>query len=247
MSSPLYSFLVAGFGLACLVTAQTAASGLTGTWTTKSKSVLTGSGFYDPVNEKFIEPTLTGISYSFTDDGWYEEAYYRAVSNPTTPACPQGIIQWQHGTYTINPNGSLSLSPIAVDGRQLQSNPCEYKTSIYTRYNQSEYFERYSVYIDPYHNVLRLDLYEFDGTPMNPMYIAYNPPEMLPTQTLNPTTASSTGAAATATSNSKRSVEEVQPLNYRVIQKRAEPINADRWWWIGVGMTLVGSVGYFCF
>lgn len=54
---------------------------LTGTWRSKSGAVLTGPGFYDPVNEKFIEPALTGISYSFTDDGWYEEAYYRAVSN----------------------------------------------------------------------------------------------------------------------------------------------------------------------
>ena len=38
-------------------------------------------GFYDPVNEKMIEPAHTGISYSFTDDGHYEEAYYRAISN----------------------------------------------------------------------------------------------------------------------------------------------------------------------
>ena len=28
-----------------------------------------------------FEPELTGISYSFTDDGHYEEAYYRAISN----------------------------------------------------------------------------------------------------------------------------------------------------------------------
>ena len=38
-------------------------------------------GFYDPVNEKLFEPDLTGISYSFTSDGYYEQAYYRAVSN----------------------------------------------------------------------------------------------------------------------------------------------------------------------
>lgn len=50
-------------------------------------------------------------------------------------------MQWQHGSYTINANGSLSLSPIEVDGRQLLSNPCASKNSIYTRYNQSEYFE----------------------------------------------------------------------------------------------------------
>ena len=33
------------------------------------------------MNEKIFEPALTGFSYSFTNDGYYEEAYYRAVSN----------------------------------------------------------------------------------------------------------------------------------------------------------------------
>lgn len=28
-----------------------------------------------------LEPDLTGFSYSFTDDGHFEEAYYRAISN----------------------------------------------------------------------------------------------------------------------------------------------------------------------
>jgi hypothetical protein len=74
---------------------------LVGTWTTKSRSVVTGpvrsifpSGlhqsltsrcilqdFYDPIDDKLLEPSLTGISYSFTADGYYEQAYYRAVSN----------------------------------------------------------------------------------------------------------------------------------------------------------------------
>jgi len=38
-------------------------------------------GFYNPVTDALIEPSLTGISYSFTIDGYYEEAYYRAISN----------------------------------------------------------------------------------------------------------------------------------------------------------------------
>lgn len=50
-------------------------------------------------------------------------------------------MQWQHGTYTYNTNGSLSLTPIAVDGRQLLSSPCSYDDSIYTRYNQTELFQ----------------------------------------------------------------------------------------------------------
>jgi hypothetical protein len=43
----------------------------------------TKQGFYDPVADKLIEPQLAGISISFTADGFYEEAYYRAVSNRT--------------------------------------------------------------------------------------------------------------------------------------------------------------------
>ena len=33
-----------------------------------------------------FEPNLTGISYSFTGNGWYEEAYYRAIPNRTAQA-----------------------------------------------------------------------------------------------------------------------------------------------------------------
>ena len=57
------------------------------------------------------------------------------------PQCPEGIIQWQHGTFAKAANGSLTLTPFGVDGRQLLSNPCRYKQSVYTRYNQSEYFQ----------------------------------------------------------------------------------------------------------
>ena len=32
-----------------------------------------------------FEPSHTGFSYSFTADGFYEEAYYRAISNRTSP------------------------------------------------------------------------------------------------------------------------------------------------------------------
>lgn len=108
------------------------------TW--KSRSALTRrlQGFYDALNDKLIEPERTGISYSFTADGWYEEAYFRAIANPQNPACPKGIMQWQHGNWVMNANNSLSLTPIAVDGRQLMSTPCDYDHGIYTRYNQSE-------------------------------------------------------------------------------------------------------------
>lgn len=61
------------------------------------------------------------------------------------PACPKGIIQWQHGKYRKASNGSLVLNPFAVDGRQLMSDPCAYQNAVYTRYHQQEIFNVRSV------------------------------------------------------------------------------------------------------
>jgi hypothetical protein len=57
------------------------------------------------------------------------------------PQCPKGIMQFQHGTYAKHPNGSLVLSPFAVDGRQLVSDPCKSDKAQYLRYNQTELFK----------------------------------------------------------------------------------------------------------
>ena len=108
----------------------------------------------------------------------------------------------------------------------------------------------YQVVTDEYSKALRLNLFGFDGAPMNPMYLAYKPPQMLPTQTLNPT-ASSTDAPAKSSGQAKRDYEGLEgfaePLNKDILIKRREPINADRWWWIGVGITGLGGVAYYCF
>lgn len=50
-------------------------------------------------------------------------------------------MQWQHGKWVKNADGTLTLTPLAVDGRQLLSEPCNGKNAVYTRYNQSEEFE----------------------------------------------------------------------------------------------------------
>ena len=100
------------------------------------------------------------------------------------------------------------------------------------------------MYTDPYHNIPRLDLYGFDGAPMNPMYLVQTTPKMLPTITMNPIT---TGKAKPTGSKSKRSYNEAEvPFNKNAIRQRREPIDADKWWWIGVGMTALGSIGYLC-
>ncbi|KAF2999781.1 Reversal of tor2 lethality [Curvularia kusanoi] len=212
-------------------------SDLVGTWSSKSNSTFTGPGFYDPVNDHFTEPKHTGISYSFTADGYFEESYYRAVANPGDPKCPKGIIQWQHGKFEKNADGSLKLHPIKVDGRQMFSDPCQYKNSVYTRYNATETFQRYEVRIDDYHKIKRLNLYKFDGSPLMPLYIAYTTPQMLPTTTLNPL------VTATATAKAKRGL----PLpEAEVLFKKSTNI-ADQVFWAGLLATGAGGLLWWFF
>jgi hypothetical protein len=123
--------------------------------------------FYDPSGDLLKEPRLPGSSYSFTSDGHFEEALYIVVPNrqfphpppslrvvwgclvrkadcvctAANPGCPTALLQWQHGEYTLYANGSLVLTPIKIDGRQILSDPCNYDVSIYTRYNQTEIFK----------------------------------------------------------------------------------------------------------
>jgi hypothetical protein len=92
---------------------------------------------------------------------------------------------------------------------------------------------------------------------MNAMYQIYNPPQMLPTVTLNPTTSAKATGVATATgaatgaAKAKRNLDDLgikhEPLNKNVVKPPKEKNTLDKWWWLGVGFTAVGSVGYFCF
>ncbi|KAB2576747.1 putative protein rot1 protein [Lasiodiplodia theobromae] len=240
----LLSSAVALVGATIVAAQGVADADLYGTWSSKSNKTLTGPGFYNPTNDSMIEPALPGISYSFTSDGFWEEALYRAIANPAAPNCPKGIMQWQHGTFEKTSDGKLHLTPFG-DGRQLLSDPCRYDTGVYTKYTQNETFKQYSIVTDKYHNVKKLTLYGFDGTPVIPLYLAYTPAQMLPTSSL------ATGAKATAASKSsnkiKRANEVFTPLKRRMLGQKPDHTDADRWWWVGVGMTAAGSILYFCF
>jgi hypothetical protein len=177
-------------------------------------------------------------------------------------------MQWQHGKWSRHSNGSLSLKPVAVDGRQLVSDPCKYKKeSVYKRYNQPETLkvhlclqvacldirnadptQRYEVVIDRFHNVKRLNLYMFNGKPLMPLYLAYSPPQMLPTQTLNPTaTPAATGAGATSTaSKRKRSISEPK-LEAYFHPKTSSFLDPNMIWWFGVICTGLGTLTYVIF
>lgn len=179
---------------------------LEGTWSSGSGHVLTGPGFANPVNFTFTYPSTTGISYSFTtetlsdgSDGYFEEAQYRFQGNGSNPTCIVGIVQFQHGTYTLNANGSITLNPFADDGRQQVQDMCAAKSNIIQQFNQTTLFANWNIYQDTTRG-FKLQLYRFDGAPLSPMYQVSTTPNMLPTQILTNTT------ATTATTNVARNV-----------------------------------------
>lgn len=217
---------------------------LVGTWSSKSNTVFTGPGFYDPVDELLIEPDLPGISYSFTEDGHYEEALYRVVSNPQNHSCPVASVTYQHGSYELLSNGSLVLKPIAVDGRQLLSDPCGGNSethSIYSRYVQSTWFKAFQVYVHNYNGRYTLQLYQFDGSKMQPLYLAYKPPLMLPTYALNPT-----DKASETKSSLRKKVKRSLENQYRTTAvKQFSNDKYDSLWWVAVAV--VGVTSSFVF
>lgn len=140
-------------------------------------------------------------------------------------------------------NDSIVLTPYEVDGRQLVSDPCnDDGTSTYARFNTTVVFKTYAMYVDPYHGQYRLDLYQFDGSPLPPLYLAYKPPMMLPTITMNPTDASE----ATPTSASKRIRRSLENRMKTTAVRRPDPY-LPYLWLTGVSCTVIGAVGWFLF
>lgn len=147
-------------------------------------------GFCNPSNFSFTYPATTGISYSFTDTGFFEEAQYRFTANASNPRCITAFILWQHGTYQLNNNGSLTLYPFSADGRIQVQDPCAAVTNIITYYDQITLYADWGIILDSVSGNYQLNLNAFDGSKMPPLYLKANPPNMLPTTVL-------TGANAT--------------------------------------------------
>lgn len=84
---------------------------------------------------------------------------------------------------------------------------------------------------------------------MQPMYLAYSPPMMLPTRTMNPTATATAAAAATGTARgrTRRTEERVEKRagQGKVQNGREERMDmANLVWWLGVGMTVLGGAAY---
>jgi len=107
-----------------------------------------------------------------------------------------------------------------------------------------QFYSELQVLVDPYNQRWRLNLFEWDGTPVNPMWLAMNPPQMLPTQTLNPTgNVTATGAVQTATAKIKRALNLAK--NVRQSSKQGglrSWLSVDILFWLGIVMTAMGGV-----
>lgn len=75
------------------------------------------------------------------------------------------------------------------------------------------------------------------------MYLAYSPPEMLPTTTLTQPKTSNTAAAKSSNKLRKRSTSQTSPTLSRALQSHA--MDPDLWWWAGLTMTGIGGLLYF--
>jgi len=158
------------------------ATSITGTWSSGSKAVLTGAGFANPANRTFSYPRTTGVCYSFTDDGFYEIARYRFNGNGSQPTCITGVLNWVHGKYEFQTNGSIVMTPFG-DGYQQIQDPCAAQSNFIEDYNITELFVEWRIFMDPSQGP-KLHLFQFDGSPVAPLFQVSVTPEMLPTQLL---------------------------------------------------------------
>ncbi|KAG5642420.1 hypothetical protein DXG03_002822, partial [Asterophora parasitica] len=139
-------------------------------------------GFANPANVSFTYPKTTGISYSFTGDGFYEIARYRFIGNGTLPTCITGAIGWVHGHYVLNNNGSITMTPLG-DGYQQIQDPCAAVSNFIEDYNITETYKQWRIFRDPTTGY-KLHLFQFDGAPLAPMFQISTTPNMLPTEML---------------------------------------------------------------
>ncbi|KAF9464194.1 chaperone for protein-folding within the ER, fungal-domain-containing protein [Collybia nuda] len=158
------------------------ATSIVGTWSSGSQAVKTGPGFANPANMSFTYPKTTGISYSFSDDGFYEIARYRFNGNGSSPTCITGVIGWVHGTYELLGNGSIIMTPLG-DGFQQVQDPCAAVSNFLEPYNITETYLQWRIFLDASAGY-KLHLFQFDGAPLAPQFHVSPTPTMLPTQKL---------------------------------------------------------------
>lgn len=163
-----------------------------GTWSSGSGKVITGPNFADPSEAAFKYPDVAGISYSFTDDGYFELARYRFISNGSEPNCIRGVLGWLHGTWEVLSNTSIVMTPIWGDGYQQIQDPCAARSNFVENYNGTELYSTYAFSTDTADGRRRFQLFEHNGVPLPPMFLISETPTMLPTNKLRNVSAPAT-------------------------------------------------------
>lgn len=139
-------------------------------------------------------------------DNFYEIARYRFNGNGKSklllsrscsqhppgsePTCITGVINWVHGTYELQPNGSIILTPLG-DGYQQIQDPCAAVSNFIETLNITEIITSWRIFSDPTQG-FKLHLFSFDGSPLNPQFQVSTTPNMLPTRLLRNVTTAST-------------------------------------------------------
>lgn len=159
------------------------------------------------------------MSRCSTDDGFYEIARYRFVSNGSEPTCITGVIGWVHGTYGLLSNGSIIMTPFG-DGYQQIQDPCAAVSNFVEVYNETELYQSWRIFQDPVTGY-KLHLFQFDGSPVAPQFQVSVTPNMLPTQLLR-------NVSVTTTTLAKREVLTVS--------------RGERRWSVGGTMGVVTAV-----
>lgn len=144
------------------------------------------------------------------------------------------------------------MTPFRVDGRQLVSDPCKSSQSTYQRFNDTVVMQKWEAYVDPYHGKYRLDLYQFDGSKLPPLYLAYKPPVMLPTMTMNPTAAASATGVSASQAATPSSASSLRKKIRRSLENRSktpaikkQAFDPEKLWWFGLSLVGVGATGWF--
>ncbi|KAI0642869.1 chaperone for protein-folding within the ER, fungal-domain-containing protein [Trametes meyenii] len=187
------------------------ATPISGTWSSGSKAVVTGE-FANPANLSFNYPKTTGVSYAFTDDGFYEVARYRFTSNGSNPSCITGVLQWHHGKHQLLNNGSIVLTPFG-DGYQQIQDPCAAESNFIEDYNFTELYNSWQIFLDPTDGP-KLHLFNFDGSPVAPLFQVYSTANMLPSRKLRNTTASIDAVSLLATNAGPRSWSSADVMSF---------------------------------
>ncbi|GAA5829420.1 hypothetical protein JCM11251_005042 [Rhodosporidiobolus azoricus] len=139
-----------------------------GTWSTGNGAVLTGPNFGTPYNNSFTYPTVAGYSFSFTDDGYFEQSQDHH--------CVSAVVFWQHGTYEVHANGSITTDPTPFngDGRIQTQNACKATSSNIYYYNEPGVYKTWAV--SPWRGKTMLRLGSHDGSLLPRMFkISDNP------------------------------------------------------------------------